>query len=154
MLKFFEQIRVIVVECIFWLNGLIYRILRELFKVAGDFWIIFWGFTAYYGHLKSLLVLAYYRYLIMTVSYSTGPGPDQFWVNYLVGQLFFSQYTPFLVFCSLVVFLVPRQALRRDKLVRKLYRAGIVSTIEEAYAFVKGVSWILIVIAVLFAVGP
>ena len=132
------------------LYSLIYDVTAICVQWGKMIWLTFWGFLEYYGMIKSVFLAIYFRYLMMTVGYPNVPGPDQLWLNHFFSRIFCSAYTPFLVLCGLIVFLVPRQALRRDKLVRHLYRSRIFATYRQASIFVKIVSWSILSCSVLY----
>ena len=84
------------------------------------------------------------------VGYFFGPGPDEVWIGTVLENWASNPKTLVVLVLGVIVMLLPKQSLRRDRIIRRLYEAGFFPTYYDCFLFVKRVSWSFIGACILY----
>ena len=145
-----------------WIQGSYHWICRLVGRLLKSFRSLILNliFTRY-GQLTVVLLAGWLRYVAPWEAYnpilapggyvrSLGPGEDQRAIAQLVQNMFLDPNAPIVVCLFLLAFILPRQSLRRDKLVRWFHGLKIFGTYRRALEFVKTCSWLAILCLILY----
>ena len=73
------------------------------------------------------------------------PGPDEVLLGQVMHHIFNYEKVPGIIALGLLIFILPKQGVRRDKLVRWVHRHRLFATYRECIEFVKFTSWFFII---------
>ena len=113
-----------------------------------------WMFKKTGGQVFTLCLAGGIRYFYglyqLEAFYGRSSGEDQHFIAMLLDTFYNSNLAPIVIVTLLAIFILPRQHLTRDKLVRFFYRTGFFRGYRHALQSVKILAWFTILSVILY----